>query len=367
MKDLLKIAGIFALLLVLIPSLSFFAPKARGESPKETRSAESMEYNTPADGTSADVGSTAVSVLYASAQQEPAENTSDTNDVLKVLDFTSGQVTEISMHDYVVGAVLAEMPAAYCPEALKAQAVAARTYAVRQREKQRLSPTPELMGADISNDSSKYQAYFTPIQAKNFFGSGYEPYLKKAEEAVSATEGLILVYEGEPIVAAFHSTSGGRTESAEIVWGSPVDYLVPVESSDDEKSPSYLDEQIFTADEISSRISKAYPEADFSSPAGEWIEIKETSASGTVTEMTVGGAKLTGTDFRSMFSLRSANFTIVYNSDEEKFYITTKGHGHGVGLSQYGANVMAEKGSDFKEILLHYYTGAELAEIGDIL
>ncbi|MDE5859593.1 MAG: SpoIID/LytB domain-containing protein, partial [Oscillospiraceae bacterium] len=210
-------------------------------------------------------------------------------------------------------------------------------------------------------------AYFTPIQAKSFFGSGYGPYLKKAEEAVSATEGLILVYEGEPIVAAFHSTSGGRTESAEVVWGNPVDYLVPVESSDDEKSPSYLDEQIFTADEISSRIGKAYPEADFSSPAEEWVEIKETSASGTVTEMTVGGAKLTGTDFRSMFSLRSANFTIVYNSDEGKFYITTKGYGHGVGLSQYGANAMAEKGSDFKEILLHYYTGAEIAEIEKIL
>ncbi|MDE5859933.1 MAG: SpoIID/LytB domain-containing protein, partial [Oscillospiraceae bacterium] len=153
MKDLLKIAGIFALLLVLIPSLSFFAPKARGESPKETRSAESIEYNTPADGTSTDVGSiAAVSTSYTSAQQNSAETTQDTNDVLKVLDFTSGQVTEISMHDYVVGAVLAEIPAAYCPEALKAQAVAARTYAVRQREKQRLSPTPELMGADISND-----------------------------------------------------------------------------------------------------------------------------------------------------------------------------------------------------------------------
>lgn len=357
MKDLLKIAGIFALLLILIPSLSFFSPTAAGEAPtadirEDTPSSAANEESTsvtpPAD---------------TETEPESAENES-TEEILKVLDFTNGQVMELSLTDYVVGAVLAEMPAAYCPEALKAQAVAARTYAIRQREKQRLSPTPELMGADISNDSSKYQAYFTPVQAKNFFGSGYEAYLKKAEEAVFSTEGLILTYEGEPIVAAFHSTSGGRTESAEVVWGSPVDYLVPVESGDDEKSPSYLDEQIFTAEDFKARIVKACPEADLSVPAGEWVEIKETSASGTVTEMTVGSARLSGTEFRGIFSLRSANFTVVYNSDEEKFYITTKGYGHGVGLSQYGANAMAEKGADFREILLHYYTGAEIEDIG---
>lgn len=353
MKDLLKIAGIFALLLILIPSLSFFSPRADAEDP----AVGSVSENIPAPRSE-----------ETACADQPAEAVSDENteEILKVLDFTSGQIIELSLTDYVVGAVLAEMPAAYCPEALKAQAVAARTYAVRQREKQRLSPNPELMGADISNDSAKYQAYFTPVQAKSFFGSGYEAYLKKAEEAVSSTEGLILVCGGEPIVAAFHSASGGRTESAEVVWGSPVEYLVPVDSSDDTKSPAYLDEQIFTAEEFKARVGKACPEADFSAPAGEWTVIKETSASGTVTEMTVGGAKLTGTEFRGIFSLRSANFTVVYNSDEEKFYITTKGYGHGVGMSQYGANAMAEKGADFKEILLHYYTGAEIANIEDI-
>lgn len=363
MKELLKIVCLFALLLIVIPSIALFAPKA-GSRPVESYIAEADAFSE----TEAVMQSTEKNIFeqedaIASEAVQDTEKTEADEDILKVLDFTSSQVTEIPLRDYVVGAVLAEMPAAYHSEALKAQAVAARTYAVRQREKQRLSPSPELMGADISNDSTKYQAYFTPVQAKSFFGDSYETYLEKAEKAVDDTEGLILMYEGEPIVAAFHSNSGGRTESAEVVWGSPVDYLVPVESEDDTKSPAYLDEQIFTAEEVRERVEKEYPEAELTEAAGEWIEIKETSASGTVTKMLIGGAEMTGADFRRLFSLRSANFTAVYNADEDKFYVTSKGYGHGVGMSQYGANAMAEKGTDFRGILMHYYTGAELADI----
>lgn len=348
MKELLKITGIFAFLLAVIPALSFFVPQ-----------------RTFAEDVSAD---TVLTEASAEAEEVPETERTETSteieeaDAIKVLDFTSGQVLELSMRDYVIGAVLAEMPATYCEEALKAQAVAARTYAVRQREKQRLAPDPELMGADISNDSRKFQAYFTAAQAKAFYGDAYEAYCKKAAAAVDDTDRLVLFYDGEPIVAAFHSTSGGMTESAEVVWGSPAPYLVPVESPEDKESPTYLDEEVFAEKEFRKKLEKALPEADFSVPAGEWVEIKETSPSGTVTEMLAGGEKLSGTEFRSIFSLRSANFTVVYNADEENFYITTKGYGHGVGLSQYGANAMGENGSDFREILLHYYTGAEIKE-----
>lgn len=346
MKDLLKILGIFSLLLMLIPSLALFSPKRAEETFFEEARSEFP------NGT--------VNEEIPPKSEYSEENS--TEDILKVLDFTSGQVIELSMRDYVIGAVLAEMPATYNPEALKAQAVAVRTYAVRQREKQRLSPSPELMGADISNDSTKYQAYFTPAQAKEFYGSGYEQYRQKAADAVDASDGFILVYDGEPIIAAFHSMSGGRTESAETVWGSAVDYLVPVDSSEDTKAPSYLDERTFSESELSARVKAEFPSADFSSPAEEWIEIVGTSASGTVTEVNVGGAVLTGAEFRRVLSLRSANFTVLYNSDEKAFCIATKGYGHGVGLSQYGANAMAENGADFEEILLHYYSGAELRE-----
>ncbi len=332
MKDLLKIAITFAVLLLLIPALVFLKPE--GE-------------DTAAEGSAS--GITAKETIY---EPEPSDDT------LKVLDFTSGQVLELSMRDYVVGAVLAEMPASYHKEALKAQAVAARTYAVRQREKQRLNPDELLMGADISNDSTKYQAYFTYEQAKAFYGESYETYYNIVSEAVDETEGEVLVYGGEPIVAAFHSTSGGRTESAEIVWGSSLDYLVAVDSVEDETSPVYLDEKSFTADEFCERIEAEYPTADFSGEPDKWLVIGDRSASGTVIELSAGGEVLSGADFRQIFSLRSANFIVDYADGQ--FTVTTKGNGHGVGMSQYGANAMANNGADYKEILLHYYTGAEI-------
>ncbi len=357
MKDLLKVILLFAVLLAAIPMLTFLKPRDDPESPSKAEAAAFSEVIEPASS-----GTESVSVT-AAADVPPAAESGE--DKLRVLDFTSGQVTELPLRDYVIGAVLAEMPAAYGEEALKAQAVAARTYAVRQREKQRLSPDPELLGADISNDSSKYQAYFTPGQAKAFYGDGYDAYYKKAADAADATGSDVLVYEGEPIVAAFHSTSGGKTESAEIVWGSPVDYLVPVESPSDEKSPTYLDEQTFTEAEVKARLETALKDTDFGDDPSEWIKINERSISGTVTEMTAGNAKLTGTEFRKIFSLRSANFTVEYGNGI--FTVTTRGSGHGVGMSQYGANAMAEAGSDYKEILLHYYTGAEIVDMEEIL
>ncbi|MDE6763024.1 MAG: stage II sporulation protein D [Oscillospiraceae bacterium] len=362
MKELLKVAALFALLLAAIPMLTFLKPR-ENITPPLTAKAAGLPIN--AENAVTDTAET-----ESLQETEPAKSASENEqyepDTLKVLDFTSGQVMELSLRDYVIGAVLAEMPASYHEEALKAQAVAARTYAVRQREKQSLSPDPELMGADISNDSTKYQAYFTPEQAKSFYGSGYEVYLEKASAAVDATGSDVLVYGGEPIVAAFHSTSGGKTESAEVVWGSPVDYLVPVDSSEDEKSPSYLEENTFTEAELKARLETALEDADFSGDPEDWLKIEERSASGTVTKMTAGDAELTGADFRRIFSLRSANFTIEYSAKGENFSVTTKGSGHGVGMSQYGANAMANDGSDYREILLYYYGGAEIADMNDI-
>ncbi|MBD5146835.1 MAG: stage II sporulation protein D [Ruminococcus sp.] len=370
MKELLKAAALFALLLAAIPMLTFIKPRD-GVSPPLTAEAAGLSNGarsaaakkTTAPDAESDTPE-AVPTVNTDEPSKPADT--DISDTLKVLDFTSGQVMELSLRDYVIGAVLAEMPASYHEEALKAQAVAARTYAVRQREKQRLSPDPELMGADISNDSTKYQAYFTPEQAKAFYGSGYEVYLEKASAAVDATGSDVLVYEGEPIVAAFHSTSGGKTESAEVVWGSPVDYLVPVDSSEDEKSPSYLEENTFTEAELKARLETALEETDFGGSPENWLDIKERSVSGTVTKMTAGGAELSGADFRRIFSLRSANFTVEYSEKSGTFSVTTKGSGHGVGMSQYGANAMANNGSDYKDILLHYYGGAEIADMNDI-
>lgn len=334
MKDLLKIAVIFAVILMAIPMLTFLKPQ-------KDKTAEAVPE-----------------AVQTEAAVPTVQNETSAGDVLKVLDFTSGQAMTLEMRDYVIGAVLAEMPASYHEEALKAQAVAARTYAVRQREKQRLNPDELLMGADISNDSTKYQAYFTPEQAKAFYGDSYDTYYNIVSEAVDATGTEILMYGGEPIVAAFHSTSGGRTESAEVIWGSEVEYLVPVDSAEDEASPVYLDEKTFTEEEFRTRLETEYPDADFGDKPEKWLVIGDRSTSGTIIELSAGGEVLTGTEFRQIFSLRSANFTVEYADGQ--FTITTKGNGHGVGMSQYGANAMANEGADYKEILLHYYTGAEV-------
>ncbi len=362
MKELLKVTAVFALLLAAIPLLTFLKPR-ENDAPPMTAEAAGV-YS--AGNTPAETETSVPPIPDPQDGQAGGSAVSGNTDSLKVLDFTSGQVMELSLRDYVVGAVLAEMPASYHEEALKAQAVAARTYAVRQREKQRLSPDPELMGADISNDSTKYQAYFTPEQAKAFYGVGYETYLEKVSAAVDSTGSDVLVYEGEPIVAAFHSTSGGKTESAEVVWGSPVEYLIPVDSSGDEKSPSYLEEKVFTEAELKARIETSLDGAELEGDPEEWLKIKERSESGTVIKMTAGSLELSGTDFRQIFSLRSANFTVEYSAKGGTFSVTTKGSGHGVGMSQYGANCMANSGSGYKEILLHYYGGAEIADMNDM-
>ncbi|MCM1024621.1 MAG: stage II sporulation protein D [Prevotella sp.] len=373
MKELLKVTALFALLLAAIPMLTFLKPRGESSPPLTAEAAGLAQAAGGSGGSGGSFGGQAVPRTSETAEAADNAETSanrdgaDVSENLKVLDFTSGQVIELSLREYVIGAVLAEMPASYHEEALKAQAVAARTYAVRQREKQSVSPDPELMGADISNDSTKYQAYFTPEQAKAFYGSGYGVYLEKASAAVDATGSDVLVYKGEPIVAAFHSTSGGMTESAEVVWGSPVEYLVPVDSTEDEKSPSYLEETVFAEAELKARLETSLEDTDFGGDPADWLKIEERSASGTVVKMTAGGAELSGIDFRRIFSLRSTNFAVEYSAKGGTFSVTTKGSGHGVGMSQYGANAMANGGSDYKEILLHYYGGAEIADMEDVL
>lgn len=362
MKELLKVTAVFALLLAAIPLLTFLKPRENAVPPLTAKAAGAYGIG----NTNAETETSVPPISEPQDRQADKPVSRGGADSLKVLDFTSGQVMELSLRDYVIGAVLAEMPASYHEEALKAQAVAARTYAVRQREKQRLSPDPELIGADISNDSTKYQAYFTPEQAKAFYGVGYEAYLEKVSAAVDSTGSNVLVYEGEPIVAAFHSTSGGKTESAEAVWGSPVEYLVPVDSSEDEKSPSYLEEKVFTEAELKARLETSIDGTELESEPENWLKIEERSESGTVIKMAAGNTELSGSDFRQIFSLRSANFTVEYSAKGRTFSITTKGSGHGVGMSQYGANAMANRGSDYREILLHYYNGAEIANMSDV-
>lgn len=278
----------------------------------------------------------------------------------KMLDITSGKVEEIPVREYLIGAVCAEMPATFETEALKAQAVAAHTYAERQHLLEQSNPTPELYGADFSNDSSQYQACFTENQAKQYYGDNFETSYAKISDAVDAVLPYILEYDGTPIIAAFCSMSTGTTESAETVWGSKVDYLVPVESSADTTAPRYLETMDMTTDEFQKKVAAAVPDAVWDGDPAKWVQLGECSASGTVLTVTVGGQELSGQEFRELLELRSAAFTVEVT--DGKLTFTTRGYGHGVGMSQYGANAMAKEGADWQEILAHYYPETQLVQ-----
>ena len=271
----------------------------------------------------------------------------------KVLDTESGKVLEVPVRDYVIGAVCAEMPASFCEEALKAQAVAAHTYAERQRLREKASPTPELGGADFSNDTAVYQGFFTKEQARERFGEKFEESYGKISAAADEVLPYIITYDDAPIIAAFHSMSAGYTESAENVWGTPVDYLVEVDSRSDLTAPKFREEKRFSRDELKTALEAAFDGISLGEDMSEWIKIKTTSDAGTVLSADVGGKSATGNDIRLALGLRSASFDVRIEGDTA--VITTKGYGHGVGMSQYGANAMAEEGKSWRDIIAHYY------------
>lgn len=279
----------------------------------------------------------------------------------KVLDKSSGKVLKIAEKDYIVGAVASEMPATFHTEALKAQAVAAHTYAVRLRQQQREKPTDSLKGADFEADPSNFQGFLTEEAAKARFGENFDSYWKKISDAVESVYTEILVYEDQPIVAAYHSMSGGKTEAAENVWGSATAYLKPVDSEGDKLAPEYQSTASFPAADVKAAIQKADSSVTLGDDASKWFGEPVRSDSGTITSLPVGDKTLTGAQVRTALDLRSANFTISYA--DGNFTFTTLGYGHGVGLSQYGADYMARQGKTYQEILLHYYSGTTLQKL----
>ncbi len=347
MKNFIKISLFFAVFMFGIPIIFNFLSLDKREvssfelEPKVTTETEILEKSTEE---------------LHDFVESPTENSDD----FKVLDITTSEVITLPMKDYIVGSVLAEMPATYHEEALKAQAVAAYTYAIRKKEQQILSPSKELIGAYISNDSTKFQAFFTEEQAKYIYKDSYDLYYNKVYDAVSDVFGEVLFYENEPIIAAFHSTSSGKTEDAENVWGSEVDYLKSVSSDYDESSPNFINTYNFSLDEVIEILESLSENLIFPEDPKDYFDAVDVSDSETVTKILCCGKIFKGVEIRTAFGLKSSAFTVIYDDIAEEFIFTTKGSGHFVGMSQYGANIMAENGKTYDEILLHYYSGAEL-------
>lgn len=270
---------------------------------------------------------------------------------------TDGTVEELTMEDYLWGVVAAEMPASFEEEALKAQACAARTYTVL-KQNAASGKHPE---ADICGDSSCCQAYVERPAAEARWGLEAGTYGAKIDRAVAETDGLGILYQGQPIQALFFSSAPGKTVDAVEVWGRSVDYLVSVDSPEGEEVPNYHSQVVLSAQEVRELTLAAYPGADLSGDPGTWFGQSFRNQGGTVSSQLLGGITLTGGQVRTLFSLRSAAFTVTWDGANFTFDVT--GHGHGVGMSQYGANAMAKEGKSFRDILTWYYTGAQVGEL----
>jgi len=288
-------------------------------------------------------------------EAEPKKAEKLSHDSARSIKLVAGDsVCEISVHDYLVGVVAAEMPANFEEEALKAQSVAARSYLQRA-----LNEGSRHENGDICSDADCCQAYKSPEELKNIWGDKYDTYIARIESAVEGTDGKYLSYDGEPALAVFHSSSGGVTENSGALWNE-LPYLVSVDTPETEADvPNFVSTLSLSELDFRDTILYLKPEADMTGEAKAWVgEIKRDSAD-RVESAVIGGVTFSGSELRTLFSLRSTDFELCYVNSG--FIFTVVGYGHGVGMSQYGANVMAKSGSDYREILEHYYPGTALS------
>ena len=267
----------------------------------------------------------------------PEEETSgepgiDRSRTLNVL--VGGKLQQMDMAGYLMGVVRAEMPASFHLE------------------------------ADACDDITCCQAYKSAQDAAAEWGEKASENEEKIRRAVEETDGQCALYEGRPVLAVFHSSSAGTTQDAAAVWSGSLPYLQSVETPESEETvPNYRSTASFQAGELKDRLQAALPEASLGGSPSNWFTNIQQQPGGTVTALTVGGVEVGGNQLRTILDLRSACFTIAFEGDTVTFSVT--GYGHGVGMSQYGANVLAQGGMDYREILSWYYTGASVEPYGD--
>ncbi len=271
----------------------------------------------------------------------------------------AGQEVSLCLDEYLSGVLAAEMPASFPEEALKAQAVAARSFILYRMQNPPADGVHD--GVPLCDDPSHCKAYrdiSVPETAAALFGSNSETYLTKIRAAVRDTDGVVLTYNGDPAMAAFHAISGGMTESAEDVWGSAVPYLIEVESPGEEDAVKFSETVEFDRDALRDTLTAAYPDAVLGDDPSVWLTDIERSPAGMIKTASLGGVTVSGMEIRMLLGLNSADFT--FETQDNIVRITTTGYGHGVGMSQYGARAMAQNGATYEEILLHYYPGCQL-------
>ena len=322
----------------------------------------SLEPEMPPQPASA--GADAVSETEREEEPQPAESEMRRRSYDRRTCITlcrGGDTVELSLYDYLSGVLAAEMPANFPEEALKAQALAARTYTLYKLMlyDNGAEIPPEHNGAQMCDDYHHCKAFCDIAAAREEkWGADADYYEARVRSAVEATDGLVAICEGEPIAAVFHAASGSLTESAEDVWGAELPYLTSVESPGGEASPNYSAEVRVKQADFAERVLEKYPQAVLDIPASEWFKDSHRSEAGGVIDVLVGGVRVKGSFVREIAGLNSTNFRV--SPTEEELIFTTTGYGHCVGMSQYGARELALEGKTFDGIIRHYFTGVEL-------
>lgn len=274
-------------------------------------------------------------------KKEETEENVDTNTYITI-HRNNGTILKLELEEYLIGVVGSEMPASFNIEALKSQAIVARTYALKRiKEGKKLT------------DTVSTQSYKDNNELKIMWGNDFDKYYNKVKTAVMNTKGIVLLYNNNYIDAVYHSTSNGKTEDAINVWGNNIPYLKSVDSNTDTQASSYKRCVSFTYEYLSNTLNTAITKySNF---------ILERNTSGRVNNIKINDIEIKGTTFRSLLGLRSTDFTIELT--DKNIVITTYGYGHGVGMSQYGANGLANKGYTYEQILKHYYQNITLKKI----
>ncbi len=306
-----------------------------------------------------DGGTETPAVQEDPAQPQAAPAIADSERTLRILH--NGATEEMTMDRYLLGVLRAEMPASFEPEALKAQVIAARTYTLHKMSWGTIERHPD---ADACDDITCCKAYMSAEDAAALWGASALYYEEKLARAVAETDGEVIVYDDAPVLAVFFSSSAGHTQGAAEVWQGDLPYLQSVDSPETEALvPNYYSSVHFTAGEFRERFLAAYPQAKLGSDASGFITDLRRNDAGFVSTLRVGGVTVKGNELRTILGLRSPSFTVEAEDGGLTFHVT--GYGHGVGMSQYGANAMAKEGKTCEEILEHYFTGAQVVRWAD--
>ena len=293
--------------------------------------------------------------MSGTAEPAPSPEAEALDEAAELEVLAGGESVKMKLSDYLFGVVAAEMPASFEPEALAAQAVAARTYAVYKMN-------AGTHGGAVCTDAACCQAWQSEQALREKWGADYEAYAQKLRAAVAETDGLCVSFDGQAALTAFHACSGGFTESSENVFGTALPYLVSVESMEKpEEVPNYISSVTLDEEALYAAVAAWDADAAVNASNGALLADAVYSTTGRLLKVRLGGEEISGSELRKIFSLRSA--LVSWRREDGGVSFTVTGYGHGVGMSQYGANAMAESGSGFREILSHFYPGTSVTPL----